>query len=411
MNHIPTHDLVVYGATGFVGRIITRYLIKLNGSRNDIKWAIAGRSKAKLEQLKKELGPGARNLPVIIADAQNTSALEKMCAQTRVVISTVGPYAIHGEPLIKTCVTSGTDYCDLTGEIQWIHSMIQRYEATAEKSGARIVHCCGFDSIPSDIGVFFLQQQSLARYGKFCSNVNMRVKKVKGSFSGGTIASMINTVKEGRNDARIRKVLTNPYSLCPLNGSPRPHQKSVTTAFYDDAFGSWTAPFIMAIINEHVVQRSNALLNPKYSDAFIYNEGMLTGPGSKGRRRAKGMSLSSAFFVSSLLFPPVRWLLERFILPRSGQGPSRKAQRNGFYDILFLGETEDGNLLKVKVSGDQDPGYGSTAKMLGQAGICLTMDISKQDKPGGFWTPATIFGSKLIDRLRLHAGLSFDVVE
>lgn len=410
MSGTPSYDLIIYGATGFVGQIITRYMAGLHGSQKEVKWAIAGRSEAKLTQLAASLAPSAPKLPVIVADAKDADALTRLCRQTRVVISTVGPYAIHGEPLVKACVTTGTDYCDLTGEIQWIHAMLQQYEAAAKDSGARIVNCCGFDSIPSDLGVLFLQQNALKQYGHFCSNVRMRVRKMRGGFSGGTIASMIHVIKQGKTDPVIRKVLTDPYSICPPASTSRPRQASVTAARYDEIFDSWTVPFMMAVVNEHVVLRSNALSEPAYGEAFLYNEGVLVGPGTKGRWRARGIHWGMAVFMGALLFSPSRWLLKRFILPSPGEGPSPDAQQNGFYDILFWGQTPDDKTLTVKVSGDRDPGYGSTAKMLGQAGICLAKDISKADKRGGFWTPATIFGSKLIERLKAHAGLSFDLL-
>ena len=216
----PTHDLVVFGATSFVGQILTRYLAEQFGTHGGLKWAIAGRSEAKLAALRNSLGLKAGKLPLVIADAADETALRRMCADTRVVISTVGPYALYGEPLVKVCAETGTDYCDLTGEVQWIRRMIRAYEKAAKKSGARIVHCCGFDSIPSDLGVHFLQREAHERFGAPCTEVKMRVKGVRGSFSGGTVASLMNVLKEASGNPALRKELANPYSLCPEGYAP-----------------------------------------------------------------------------------------------------------------------------------------------------------------------------------------------
>lgn len=407
----PAYDLIVFGATGFVGRLITGYLAEYGAERDELRWAVAGRSQTKLEALKASLGDVGKEVPVIVADASDESTLYKMCEQTRVIISTVGPYTLYGEPLVKACVTTGTDYCDLTGEIQWVHRMIARYESTAKETGARIVNCCGFDSIPSDMGVFFLQRNALERHGRFCSHIKMRIAKMKGSFSGGTIASLILGIKEAKADKAVRRVFTDPYSLCPPGTSSMPSQKSLMSARYDEEFASWSAPFVMAIVNEHVVQRSNAIADPAYSDPLFYGEGVLTGPERKGRRKARRMSLSGGLFLSALLIAPLRWMLERFFLPAPGKGPSPEAQAKGFFDMRFWGGGLDGKTLMVKVAGDRDPGYGSTSKMVSQAGICLAKDISKDAKKGGFWTPSTIFGGRLIMRLSAHAGMTFEVIE
>src|SRR5690606_17610929 len=230
------YDLVVFGATSFVGQILARYLLENYGADKDIKWAIAGRSEGKLNQLKSDLGGAAASLPVILADAADEPALRDLCGQTRVVISTVGPYALYGETLVKVCAETGTDYCDLTGEVQWIRRMIERYEAKAKESGARIVHCCGFDSIPSDMGVWFLQQQAEATFGKPCQDVRMRVKVAKGGLSGGTVASMINVAKEAGADPKLRKELANPFSICPPEHRSKTRQPSLKSAEFDKHF-------------------------------------------------------------------------------------------------------------------------------------------------------------------------------
>lgn len=403
------HDLVVFGATSFVGQILTRYLLGTYGVGGQVRWAIAGRSESKLNALKADLGQRAGDLPVILADASDDSALQSMCEQARVIISTVGPYALYGEPLVRACVHTGTDYCDLTGEVQWIRKMVERYEAGAKASGARIVHCCGFDSIPSDMGVWFLQNQAEQTFGKPCRDVRMRVKTAKGEFSGGTVASMINVAKEAAADPKLRKELANPFSICPPEHRSETRQPSLKGAEYDKTFNAWLAPFVMGAINTRVVHRSNALQNARYGKEFTYDEAMMTGRGTKGRLAAYAITGGLAAFFTASAIKPSRWLVEKFV-PKPGEGPSPEAQKAGFYDLRFVGRTEDGKTLITRVTGDQDPGYGSTGKMLGEAGMCLAFDIPA-DKPGGFWTPASLLDGKLLDRLTSKAGLTFEVLE
>lgn len=409
----PPYQVIVFGATSFVGQILCRYLIEQFGDHGTgtLQWAAAGRSQAKLQALRDELGPKAAKLALIVADASDEAALKKLCAQTRVVISTVGPYALFGEPLVKVCAENGVDYCDLTGEVQWISRMIARYEGAAKKSGARIVHCCGFDSIPSDLGVLFLQREAQKRFGQPCTTVKMRVKAVAGAASGGTVASVINIVKEAAQDPALRKELANPYSVCPPRHGFTAQQNEVRFAQFDPDFQAWITPFIMAGINTRIVHRSNALSKNAYGQQFHYDEATLTTTGFKGRLAAQGVAVATASFMLALALPPTRWVMERFVVPKPGEGPSPAAQEKGFYDLRFFGRTDSGQTLRVKVTGDRDPGYGSTAKMLGQAGACLVQDIAQSDCPGGFWTPATIFGQRLITRLQAKAGLTFEVLE
>jgi short subunit dehydrogenase-like uncharacterized protein len=406
----PSHDLIVYGATSFVGQIITRYLAEHFGTQGRLKWAIAGRSEEKLAALRSSLGLAAGKLPTVLADAADEAALRRMCTGTRVVLSTVGPYALYGEPLVKVCAATGTDYCDLTGEVQWVRRMIRSYEGAARKSGARIVHCCGFDSIPSDLGVHFLQQQARERFGHPCGEVKMRVKAIRGSFSGGTYASTMNFTREVAADPALRKEVANPYSICPEGYAPKVRQPNVKAAEFDADFDSWVAPFVMAAVNTRIVQRSNALSKQSYGADFRYDEAMLMGSGLAGRAKALALSAGLAGFMIAGALPPTRWALSK-VLPAPGEGPSPEEQRRGFYDFRFLGKTRDGGQLRVKVTGDRDPGYGSTAKIVGQAGACLALDLAESGRGGGFWTPATLFGDKLVDRLVEHAGLTFEVIE
>lgn len=406
------YDLVVFGATSFVGQILTRYLAEYFSTQQEqLRWAIAGRSQQKLQDLKSSLGTLGESLPILIADASNQAELNALCAQTRVVVSTVGPYALYGEPLIQACVTNGTDYCDLTGETQWIKKMIEKYESQAQQSGARIVHCCGFDSVPSDMGVYYLQQQAQKQFNAPATQVSMRVKTLKGGASGGTVASLINVIQEAAADPALRKDLVNPYVLCPPDHGNSQRQIYIKTAKFDSDFNAWIAPFVMAAVNERVVHRSNALSGNAYGSNFSYNEAILTGEGLKGRFKALGVVSGLGVFMLAAVSKPVSQLMERYMLPKPGEGPTPEQQRTGRFDLRFVGKTEAGQTLKIKVTGDRDPGYGSTGKMLGQAALSLAIDHVKEAKKtgsvGGFWTPATMFDDRFIQRLTKHAGLEF----
>jgi short subunit dehydrogenase-like uncharacterized protein len=402
------YDIVIFGASSFVGEILCQYLSK-NREEPALRWAIAGRSAAKLEAVKAKLNKA--DLDIIIADAADEESLRALCAQTSVVTTTVGPYALYGEPLVKVCAETGTDYCDLTGEAPWIRQMIERYDATAKASGARIVNCCGFDSIPSDLGVYYTQQQSQDLFGENCNDVSMRVKAAKGGFSGGTFASLINVMKEESNNPALRKELSDPYSLCVHETeTTKARQINTGLAQFDKLSDSWTIPFIMAAINTRIVHRSNFLLKEAYAKPFLYDEAMMVGTGFGGRLRAGAMGGGLAGFVITATLKPGRWFLSK-VLPSPGEGPSPTDQENGFYDLIFYGKTASGKKLQCRVTGDKDPGYGSTAKMLGQASICLARDIDKTQVGGGLLTPASCFGNALIERLKSYSGLTFSIIE
>jgi short subunit dehydrogenase-like uncharacterized protein len=403
-------DVVVFGATSFVGKILCRYLLEEFGTQGALKWAAAGRSKPKLEELRDALGAQAASLPLVLADAADDASLRELCARARVVVSTVGPYALHGEPLVRACAESGTDYCDLTGEVQWIRRMIDRHEAKARGSGARIVHCCGFDSIPSDLGVHFLQREARSRFGVPCSRIKMRVKAMRGGMSGGTVASLMNLVKEAVADPALRKELADPYSLCPAGNAPKVRQPEVRSPEFDADFDAWVAPFVMGAINTRIVHRTNALSGHAYGSDFVYDEATLTGRGPTGALAAAAMTAGTGGLIVAGAIGPLRSALERFVLPKPGEGPSPDAQRTGFFDLRFFGATADGRSIRTKVTGDRDPGYGSTGKMLGQAAACLALDVDKGAAAGGFWTPATIFGDRLVQRLTDRSGLTFEVL-
>lgn len=405
---VAQYDIIIFGATSFVGDILTGYMMQQYGDKGEVKWAVAGRSESKLNEIKQKRG--AQSIPHIIADAANEQELKTMAEQARVIVSTVGPYALYGEPLVKICVETGTDYCDLTGEVQWYKRMMDKYEAKAKETGARIVHCSGFDSIPSDMGVFFIQEQAKEKFGQYCNEVNNRVAKIRGGASGGTVASMTNIAKEAAKDPKLRKELQNPYSICPQDHGFTTRQNNIGGAQFDQDFDVWVGPFVMAAVNIRVVHRSNALLDNAYGKDFKYSEGMMMGKGSKGKKRARNMGWGLNIFMVLAAMGPTRWLLEKFVLPKPGEGPSPKEQEKGNYDMRFFGKTSNGNTLKAKVTGDRDPGYGSTAKMLGEAAVCLA-NTDKTEKSGGFWTPSSLYGQKLIDRLVANAGLTFELVD
>jgi short subunit dehydrogenase-like uncharacterized protein len=323
----------------------------------------------------------------------------------------VGPYALYGEPLVRICAETGTDYCDLTGEVQWMRRMIQQYERTAQAAGARIVHNCGFDSIPSDLGVHYLQRQALQRFGQPCTTVKMRVRSLRGSFSGGTVASLLNVLKEVKANPALRKELADPYSICPPSSGKRVRQVSVGFAEYDPDFDAWVAPFVMSAINTRVVHRTNALLHDAYGPEFRYDEAVMTGRGLRGRLAATATGAGLGAFMVAGSIGTVRSLLEKYVLPAPGEGPSPEAQLRGGFDLRFHGRTPRGEVLRTRVTGDRDPGYGSTAKMLGQAAACLATDIDRKRVGGGFWTPAAIFGDRIVERLREHAGVSFELLD
>jgi short subunit dehydrogenase-like uncharacterized protein len=326
-----------------------------------------------------------------------------MTQSARVVISTVGPYQLYGEPLVAACARNGTDYVDLCGEPAWMAAMIAKYDAAAKESGARIVFSCGFDSIPFDCGVWFLQQEAKKRFSAPCARVRGRVRKMKGTFSGGTLASMLATLDAGRKDPSIVKTMLNPYAL--VADAPQARQPTGADVVHDEGIG-WSAPFVMAAINTKNVHRSNALKGWAYGRDFTYDEMQLMGDGAKGEQRARAALKQSRTQMGLLAFGPTRALLKSFVLPKPGQGPSKRERETGMYDVLFVGETADGRALRTSVQGDMDPGYGSTSKMLSEAALCL-INTPKTDTPGGVWTPAAAMGDPLIARLQARAGLTF----
>lgn len=397
-------DIIVLGATGFTGMLVAEYLLKTYGTVGELSWAMAGRSKSKLEKVRGELGNA--HIPILIADSLNQSDMYTLAGQTRVLCTTVGPYAKYGSVAVAACIRQQTHYCDLSGETHWMRKMIDAHQKEAVNQKVKIVHSCGFDSIPSDMGVFFLQEKALAKTGKYCKEVKTGVKAAKGGFSGGTYASMSNIVEEARRDKSLYKILFDPYSLNPEGMREGPDKGDLRSVVFDKDFRSWKSPFIMSAINTRNVRRSHALKGFPYGKDFRYDEFILTGKGFMGRLKGIGMSLPLAIFSMAKPGSLLKKILDSR-LPKPGEGPSKKEREEGFFYFQVLGKMADGTTLMAKIKGDMDPGYGSTSKMLGECAVAL----AKNDLPDtfGILTPSVAMGEKLLARLEAHAGLSFEM--
>ena len=403
-------DLVVWGASGFTGRLVAEHLFSVYGIDQELRWAIAGRDAGKLGRVRSDLGPGAEDLAILTGDCNDADSLLAIANSTRVVCTTVGPYLKYGEGMLAACAETGTDYCDLTGEVLFIHKMLAAYEPTARRTGARIVNSCGFDSIPSDIGTYFVQREFEKRFGHFATDVRFRLKVAKGALSGGTVDSMMNIIDTVKSDPSCRKTLANPFALCPDVENEGKQHRDQTTALFDDQLGVWTAPFIMAGINTRIVRRTNAIMGYPWGPDFSYTESVQTGTGLSGQLRARMISAGLKTFMFAASIPATRALMFRLFLPKPGQGPDADQRLNGFFNIALLASDRDGNRLLCKLTGDRDPGYGATSRMLGETAVCLAKDSSSQ-QPGGFFTPAAAIGDALIPRLRSNAGIELTVVD
>ena len=378
-------DIVIYGATGFTGRLVAEYLVQAYPT--GLTWAMAGRSRTKLEEVRDLIGAPA-DTPLITADSADPTSLRAMVERATVVISTVGPYQLYGSDLVAACAASGTAYVDLCGEPAWMRHMIDAHEGEATRTGARIAFSCGFDSIPFDLGVLTLQEAARARYGSPAPRVKGRVRTMKGTFSGGTAASLKATLAAAARDPGIVKLLTSPFALTP--GFTGPHQPSGLLPEYDSTLQTWVAPFVMAPINTKNVHRTNFLLGEAYGADFVYDEMMVAGLGDMGKAAAEAIAKFNPFAGDKG--------------PKPGEGPSKAERDEGHYDLLFAGIMPDGSRIDTVVTGDRDPGYGSTSKMIAEAAICLVRDVAGD---GGIWTPGALMGAKLRDRLIAHAGLTF----
>ena len=383
-------DVIVFGATGYTGKLVAEYMKNEYGDDENIKWAIAGRNMDKLMQVKNDLGL-KDEIEMIEVDSSDIDALNKMTCSTKCVLTTVGPYQLYGSDLVQSCANNGTDYVDLTGEPGWMYEMINLCKEQAEKSGSRIVFSCGFDSIPFDLGVYFLQKAFIEKNGKPAERIRGRVQAMNGEFSGGTIASLGATMATLKEKPELIKVLANPFSLS--EGFEGPTQPDDSKVILDEKINMWVAPFVMAPINTKNVHRSNFLLNHMYGENFEYDEMMIAGEGEDGKIIADAMTTANPMGGDNV--------------PQPGEGPSKESREQGNYDVLFVAESGD-ETMQARVTGDMDPGYGSTSKMIAESALCLVKDCDAL--PGGIYTPAPSMGETLISRLVQRAGLTFDLI-
>jgi short subunit dehydrogenase-like uncharacterized protein len=378
-------DAIVFGSTGYTGRLVAAYLLKTYGAAGTVTWAMAGRSKDKLAAVRDEIGAPA-SLPLVVADSGDAASLEAMCKRAAVIISTAGPYQLYGSNLVAACAKTGTDYVDLTGESHWIAQMMAAHEAQAKASGARLVFSCGFDSIPFDMGVWFVEEETKRKFGAYAPRVRGRIRGMNGGLSGGTLASGQATMAAVQKDPKLMGVLGNPFALTP--GFAGAEQPDGNTPYEDKVTGAWVGPFMMAGINTKAVHRTNFLRGHPWGTDFQYDEmQMLDGPPKPGG--------SGGFSFDSSLKP--------------GEGPSKEEREAGWYDILFIAEMPDGRTLRAAVKGDRDPGYGSTSKILAEAGLALAFDVPRGTTPGGCWSSAAAMPEALMARLPAKAGLTFAV--
>jgi len=402
MTNNREYDVVLFGATGYTGRLVAEELVKrAHGARI----ALAGRNAERLYLLRDQLGRST--LPVLAGDIQDAGFLSQLARSTSVICSTVGPYAQHGEGLVAACAQAGTSYCDVTGEVPWMRRMIDRYSETAQRSGARLVHCCGFDSIPSDLGVWFLQAQARARFGKPCQHVRGAIMHVDGAPSGGTLASIDLLLQEARKDPSVAELLVDPYNLNPLSERSGPDGQDRALPRRDADYG-WTAPSLMATANTRVVRRTNAVLGYPYGRDFRYEEFLVAGPGLKGFAAATALTLATIAAVTSLALPPLAAITRR-LMPKPGAGMTAAQLAAGSFAMELLGSTGSSR-IRVRVNTDRDPLYAATAIMLAEAALCLAQDKGQLTVGGGSWTPASLLGSMLVERLN-QAGVRFVVME
>jgi short subunit dehydrogenase-like uncharacterized protein len=396
-------DIVLFGATGYTGRLVAEVLQSFDSAKQPLRWAMAGRSLEKLKAVRAAIG-APETLPLLVAQATDSAAIRQLVRQTRLVITTVGPYQRYGDVLVDACAQEGTDYVDLCGESTWMASKIRQLGDAAKRSGARIVFSCGFDSVPFDLGVVFLQTEALRRFGQPLEAVQGVMRVMKGGFSGGTIASAMATIEASERDPRLAAAMQDPFALTP--GFEGPVQPDGTSAQFLDSIGVWSGPFVMAPINTKNVHRTNHLLDHAWGRNFTYEERMQTGKGEQGRRRAVKMARNAQWQNRLLGLAPVRWCLQHWVLPKPGEGPSAQQRESGHFEILFVGQMPS---LSVVVTGDRDPGYGSTARMLAQSALCLLHEADRSVTAGGVWTPGAAMGMLLVQRLREHAGLTFEI--
>ena len=403
------YDLILFGASSFVGRLTAAYLA--SAAPADMKVALAGRSSQKLEKTRSELPAPADGWPIILADSSDPDSLAAMAGSTRVVVTTVGPYAKYGLPLVEACAEAGTDYADLTGETLFVRQSIDSAHERAAGTGARIVHSCGFDSIPSDLGVLALYRADQEAGAGELTGTTLTVDAMRGGFSGGTLDSMKVQLDEAKANKDARRLAADPYALSQdREKDPDPgSERDFARVARDPETGAWLAPFVMATYNTRIVRRSNSLLDRAYGRGFRYREVMSTGKSPLGAVKAGAVLGGLGALVGGLSFPPTRKVLDR-LLPDPGEGPSEESRERGFFKMTTVAETTSGRRFSCRIKADGDPGYKATAVMLGEAGLCLAGDQSKLPDAAGVLTPATGIGETLIDALRA-AGHTYEVRE
>ncbi len=400
MENNREYDIIIWGASGFTGRLVAEYLYK-NYNAKDLNWAIAGRDELKLSSIREKFLDNT--IPIVLADSFNENSLNDIVKKTKVVCSTVGPYAKYGSLLVKSCVKNKTHYCDLAGEAQWIRKMIDLYHKEAITNQVKIVNSCGFDSIPSDMGVYFIYKNILKKN----LSIKMRVTGAKGGYSGGTYASMQNIIKEASINKEIRRNLTNPYGLNPIGEQSGMDKSDLRSVIYDSKIKTWISPFLMAGINTKIVRRSNALSNYNYGKEFKYDEAVMTGTGFKGR--LKGIILSIPLIFLSAKPGSLLNKIFNFLSPKPGKGPNKKERESGYFSLRFYVFQENNDFSIYKVTGDKDPGYGSTSKMLAESAVCLAKD--ELNNNFGILTPSIAMSDSLLDRLVSKAGLKFSKIK
>ena len=408
--HNRPYDIIVFGATGFTGKLVVEYLIEHYGVNNELfTWAIAGRNEDKIKKVIETLAvknDQIKKINFFIADSFDEKSLDNLSKSAKLVISTVGPYIKYGKNLVSHCAHNGTHYCDLTGEVPFIRESIDAYDKVAKKNECRIIHSCGFDSIPSDLGVLFLQSEAKKKYDRFCSHIKYYVRATKGGFSGGTIASMIAISNYIKSKPNLSGLLGNPYAL-NSDKYEGPSVSSLRSVVWDQDVGLWTAPFIMSGINTRVVRRSNELLGFKYGKKFIYTEVTSFQKGIIGYLKSYSMLIFLGLTKFLMSFKPTFWLLKNFYLPSPGEGPNKEKRDNGFFKILLNGYV-DGNHISCTVTGDKDPGYSGTAIMLTESALSVILNNEEIPRKFGVLTPASAIGKILIKRLKTK-GIIFKV--
>jgi short subunit dehydrogenase-like uncharacterized protein len=400
-------DVVLYGATGFVGVLTAEYLAR--AAPGGARIGLGARSRERLEALRARLGGPAADWPLIVADSSDAAAMADMARRTRAVATTVGPYAKYGRALAQACAEAGTHYADLCGEVLFIRETIDRVHAKAGETGARIVHACGFDSIPSELGVQMLHEAAGADGDGELEDTTFVVAAMRGSFSGGTLASLKVQLDEVRADRELRRFVEDPYALSPDRDAEPDlgRQRDLQGVVRDEELGLWLTPFVMASVNTRVVRRSNALQDWAYGRRFRYREVMGFGAGPLAPAKAAGVTAGLAALAGALAFGPTRAALDR-VLPGTGEGPSEQARERGFFRMEIHAETASGARYLCRVGAQGDPGYAATAVMLGESALCLALDEERLPGRGGVLTPATAMGTALVDRLKA-AGFTFEV--